>query len=112
MGNSLNRLLFLSAHQPEQVQEEVNEVQVEHQGAHDGKLPDGLFVELVFHVGQVFLLTYLGKQRKNSDSSWAPASSLLARSLYLSLFRCPEKSGGLMGQVGFDIISFWRYSVC
>ena len=51
----------------EKVQEEVDEVQVKHQGAHDGKLPGGLFVKLVFHVGQVFLLTYLGKQRKNSD---------------------------------------------
>ena len=79
------------------MQEEVDEVQVEHQGAYDGKLPDGLFVELVFHVGQVFLLTYLGKQRKNSDSLWAPASSLPARSIYFPLFRCPVKKRGADG---------------
>lgn len=52
MGNSLNRLLFLPAHQPEKAQEEVYEVQVKHQGAHDGKLPDVLLVQFVFHVGQ------------------------------------------------------------
>ncbi len=86
------------------MQEEVDEVQVKHQGAHDGKLSDGLFVELVFHVGQVFLLTYLGKQRKNRAVCWHRLQAYsLDRYIFL-VSAVPKKSGGLMG-LGFDITS-------